>query len=195
MFSTHEIRKAGTDGSLDFYVKMVLESTKSGGFLSNFCTLSPDEYLLQHGVWFKKESNYKMLKSLQITYTNDDREAGMTLSREQRKEERSRNWNAVKVYRETKKLPALLGAVLSTGETLMPRVKMSAPQLPVCPAPRTTDLATHESDACPTAESFGLPVQADAAGPRKKKTKVLRFLSAGESGESVPDVSTAGSGH
>ena len=180
--------------SVNFYVKMVLQQAKNGGFMHNFCQLSPEKYLFQNGIWIKKEPNYKMLRSLQITYTNANREGRRPADRAT---DRKTKWNTIKKLRETNKLPALLTAVLPMGETIVPHVSMPL-QLSVCPAPRTADaLGTHEADACPTAESFGLPVQADAAGPRKKKTKVLRFLSAGESSDTphIPDVSTAGSGH
>lgn len=194
MSSQSSVRGLGIDVSVNFYVKMVLQTAQNGGFLHNFCKLSPEKYLSQNGFWIKKDDNYKMLKSLQITYTNVNREGRRPPDRAT---DRKTKWDAVKVYRETNKLPALLTAVLPTGETIVPHVTMPL-QLSVCPAPRTAEaLATHEADACPTAESFGLPAQADAAGPRKKKTKVLRFLSAGESSDTphIPDVSTAGSGH
>jgi hypothetical protein len=192
--STITARGAGQN-ALDFHVKMVLQPAKNGGFLYNFCNLSPDKYLFQNGIWIKEEPNYKMLKSLQITYTNADREGRRPLLAI-RKTLRLQNWSNVKKEMERNNRPVLLNAVLSMDETLMPHVEMPSLSLDVClPPPTAEALATHEADACPTAESFGLPAQADAAGPRKKKTKVLRFLSAGESGESVPDVSTAGSGH
>jgi hypothetical protein len=82
------------------------------------------------------------------------------------------------------------------GETLVPDVEMPALALDV--GPQTDErLLPHDADVCPTAQSFGLSAQVDAAGPRKKKTKVLRFLSASDAGgaSAMSDVSTADSGH
>ena len=192
--SSEHTQRVGMDDSLDFYVRMVLESTKNGGFMHNFCNLSSEKYLSQNGIWIKTDHNYKMLKSLQITYTNTYREPRRPADRAT---DRNTKWNAVKDFREKNNLPALLATVLPTGETLIPHISMP-PHLSVHLPPPTAGadaLATDASDARPTAESFGLPAQADA-GPRKKKTKVLRFLSAGESSEAphIPDVSTAGAG-
>jgi hypothetical protein len=194
MSSEHTVRDT-MDQSLDFYVRMVLESTKNGGFMHNFCNLSREKYLPENGIWIKNDHNYKMLKSLQITYTNATREAIRNPDIKQRKDERNVKWKAVKTFREKNNLPALLATVLPTGETLIPHISMP-PHLSVCLPPPTAGadaLATDASDARPTAESFGLPTQADA-GPRKKKTKVLRFLSATDTG-GASDVSTADSGH
>ncbi len=78
-------------------------------------------------------------------------------------------------------------------ETLVPDVEMPALALDV--GPQTDEpLLPHDTDVCPTAQSFGLSAQVDAAGPRKKKTKVIRFLSVSDTGGDS-DVSTADSGH
>jgi hypothetical protein len=104
----------------------------------------------------------------------------------------------VKDARTLLKLPPIITAVLSAGETLVPHVEAPSLGLDAGPPAQTgaTLVPQMRGEGCPTAESFGLPEQVDA-GPRKKKGKVLRFLSASDGGEAanVSDVSTADSGH
>jgi hypothetical protein len=178
------------DPAVDFYVRMVMETNENGGFLHKFCQLLPDTHLSHHGVWMKEDEKYKRLKSLQITYTNDSREPQRLANRKQL---RNIRWKYVKTDRIRRRLDPIIQAVFPAGETLVPDVEMPALALNVGPQ---TDgpLLPHDADVCPTAQSFGLSAQVDAAGPRKKKTKVLRFLSASDTG-GVSDVSTADSGH
>ena len=196
MTSTIKGRPTGQD--LDFYVRMMLKPTETGGFIHEFCKLFPDKYLLRHGIWTKDDANYKMLNSLQITYTNADRES--TLNRPavaNRKRARKTAFDAVKAARKKRNVPPIIAAALSTGDTLVPHVEMplslgGGPQTGGTLAP---PVEMRDSEVCPTAEAFGLPEQVDA-GPRKKKGKVLRFLSAGDAGEpsDASLVSTADSG-
>jgi len=188
------IKLPPTGQPLDFYVKMVLGPTKTGGFIHEFCKLLPDKYLLRNGIWTKYDTNYKMLDSLQITYTNTTREP---LRHADRTKRRTDTFAAVKAARKTRNVPPIIAAALSTGGTLVPHVEMplglgGGPQTGGTLAP---PVEMRDSEVCPTAESFGLPEQVDA-GPRKKKGKVLRFLSAGDAGEpsDASHVSTADSG-
>jgi len=178
------------DLAVDFYVRMVMETNENGGFLHKFCQLLPDKHLSHHGVWMKEDEKYKRLKSLQITYTNDSREpqrpANHTTIRNNR-------WDNVKKDRIRRRLDPIIQAVFPAGETLVPDVEMPSLALDVGPQ-ADEPLLPHDADVCPTAQSFGLSAQVDAAGPRKKKTKVLRFLSASDAG-GASDVSTADSGH
>ena len=99
----------------------------------------------------------------------------------------------MKEERVLKNLEPIIQAVFPPGETLVPDVEI--PSLALDVGPQTDEpLLPHDADVCPTAQSFGLSAQVDAAGPRKKKTKVLRFLSASDAG-GASDVSTADSGH
>jgi hypothetical protein len=189
-----EARPNGTVNEVHFYVRMVFETShQPGGFLHNFCQLS-DGYLLRQGVWIKQDKNYTRFKALQITYTNDDREkAGKRPSVNIRKSLRDGAFKIVKNRRVQKKLDPIIQAVFPAGETLVPDVEMPSLALDVGPQ-ADEPLLPHDADVCPTAQSFGLSAQVDAAGPRKKKTKVLRFLSASDAG-GASDVSTADSGH
>lgn len=186
---------------IDFYVKMVLGPTQTGGFIHEFCKLFPDKYLLRHGIWTKDETNYKMLNSLQITYTNATREnPGNRPVLAGRKANRKGEFDKVKAGRIARNIPPIIAAALSTGDTLVPHVEMPLSLGGGPPAQTGGTLAPpvemRDSEVCPTAESFGLAGQVDA-GPRKKKGKVLRFLSAGDAGEpsDASHVSTADSGH
>jgi hypothetical protein len=192
--SDTEARPVGTVNEVHFYVRMVFETShQPGGFLHNFCQLS-NEYLLRQGVWIKEDNNYKRFESLQITYTNDDREQlGKRPAVANRKILRDGAFKLVKKDRMKRSLDPIIRAVFPAGETLVPDVEM--PSLALDVGPQTDEpLLPHDADVCPTAQSFGLSAQVDAAGPRKKKTKVLRFLSASDAG-GASDVSTADSGH
>jgi len=190
--SDDEPRPHGTVNDVYFYVRMVFETShQPGGFLHNFCQLS-DDYLFRQGVWIKQDKNYKRFKSLQITYTNDLRERNRP-ALAVRKNRRTQEFKRVKEERVLKNLEPIIQAVFPAGETLVPDVEM--PSLALDVGPQTHEpLLPHDADVCPTAQSFGLSAQVDAAGPRKKKTKVLRFLSASDAG-GASDVSTADSGH
>jgi hypothetical protein len=190
--SDDEARPHGTVNDVHFYVRMVFDKThQPGGFLHNFCQLS-DDYLFRQGVWIKQDKNYKRFKSLQITYTNDIRERNRP-ALDVRKNRRTQEFKRVKEERVLKNLEPIIQAVFPPGETLVPDVEI--PSLALDVGPQTDEpLLPHDADVCPTAQSFGLSAQVDAAGPRKKKTKVLRFLSASDAG-GASDVSTADSGH
>jgi hypothetical protein len=182
--------RGSIDNAVDFYVRMVMETNENGGFLHKFCQLIPEKYMLRHGVWIKEDENYKNFKSLQITYTNANRNGRRPPLR---KADRTQKFAVVKEDRIKRRLDPIIQAVFPAGETLVPDVEMPALALDV--GPQTVEpLLPHDADVCPTAQSFGLSVQVDAAGPRKKKTKVLRFLSASDAG-GASDVSTADSGH
>jgi hypothetical protein len=183
--------------NIDFFVKLVLKPTKSGGFMHEFCKVLPEKYRIRHGIWTQNDANYEMLKSLQITYTNTAREARRPAVAN-RKRDRKAASTLVKDARTLLKLPPIITAVLSAGETLVPHVEAPSLGLDAGPPAQTgaTLVPQMRGEGCPTEESFGLPEQVDAV-PRKKKGKVLRFLSASDGGEAanVSDVSTADSGH
>jgi hypothetical protein len=184
--------RGSMDLAVDFYVRMVMEKNENGGFLHKFCQLISEKYMLRHGVWIKEDENYKNFKSLQITYTNANRNGRRPMP-SLRKANRTRKFAAVKEDRIKRSLDPIIKAVFPVGETLVPDVEM--PSLALDVGPQTDEpLLPHDADVCPTAQSFGLSAQVDAAGPRKKKTKVLRFLSASDAG-GASDVSTADSGH
>jgi hypothetical protein len=192
-----DAQRTTVNNAVDFYVRMVLETTENGGFLYKFCQLLPEKYMLRHGVWIEDDKKYKRLKSLQITYTNDEREKpGNRPDVSYHKSARTTAFTKVKEDRIKKRLDPIIQAVFPTGEALVPHVEM--PLLALDAAAQTGEpLLARDADVCPTAQAFGLSAQVDAAGPRKKKTKVLRFLSANETDQTsnVSDVSTADSGH
>jgi len=192
-----DAQRVAVNNAVDFYVRMVLETTENGGFMHKFCQLLPEKYMLRHGVWIEEDKKYKRLESLQITYTNDERQkAGNRAAASYRKNLRTNAFTKVKQDRIRRKLDPIVKAVFPTGEALVPHVEM--PLLALDVGPQTDEpLLPRDADVCPTAQAFGLSAQVDAAGPRKKKTKVLRFLSANETDQTsnVSDVSTADSGH